>query len=109
MKTEGGCIHVEVAYAPPGEQIVMCLRLPAGARVEDAVRGSGILDRCPEIDLDGASVGIFGRRVRLETPLSDRDRVEIYRPLVMHAREARRRRIREKRAAGATTRQGGLR
>lgn len=99
MKAESGFIHVEVAYARPGEQIVLSLRLPEGARIGDAIRGSGILERCPEIELEAASIGIFGRLAPLETPLRDRDRVEIYRPLVAHARDARRRRVAEKRAA----------
>lgn len=86
MKAESSFIHVEVAYARPGEQIVLSLRLPEGARIGDAIRGSGILERCPEIELEAASIGIFGRLAPLETPLRDRDRVEIYRPLVAHAR-----------------------
>ena len=92
----GVCMRVEVAYAPPGEQIVVCVQVNQGARVADAVRASGILAHHPEIDLTSASVGVFGLPAQLDTLLRDRDRVEIYRPLVADAREARRRRAREK-------------
>jgi putative ubiquitin-RnfH superfamily antitoxin RatB of RatAB toxin-antitoxin module len=74
--------------------------------VEDAIHGSGILERCPEIELDKVHVGIYGRLVALETLLRDRDRVEIYRPLVVHARDARRQRARERRARAAAA--GGV-
>ncbi|MCW5622474.1 MAG: RnfH family protein, partial [Burkholderiales bacterium] len=36
--------------------------------------------------------GIWGRRVSLDEPLRDRDRVEIYRPLLCDPKEVRRRR-----------------
>jgi hypothetical protein len=101
MTADSVPIGIEVAYAPPGELIVLHLRLPQGARVEEAIRASGILERCPEIRLDDVHVGIYGRLVALETPLRDRDRVEIYRPLVVHARDARRRRARERKARAA--------
>jgi putative ubiquitin-RnfH superfamily antitoxin RatB of RatAB toxin-antitoxin module len=93
---QGACMRVEVAYAPPGEQIVVCVQLRQGARVADAIRASGILGQHPEVDLTSASVGVFGRPAQLDTLLRDRDRVEIYRPLVADAKEARRQRAREK-------------
>jgi putative ubiquitin-RnfH superfamily antitoxin RatB of RatAB toxin-antitoxin module len=99
MTTPGAPIRVEVAYALPGEQIVVCVEMSVGARVEDAIRASGILASCPDLDLRTACVGVFGRAVRLETPLRDRDRVEIYRPLVADAKEVRRQRARERMAA----------
>lgn len=92
-------LYVEVAYAPPGEQMVLRVRLSEGARVFDAIQASGILERHPEIDLTRNRIGVFGRLVRLDTLLRDRDRVEIYRPLVADSKEARRRRARERKAA----------
>jgi putative ubiquitin-RnfH superfamily antitoxin RatB of RatAB toxin-antitoxin module len=92
-------IHVEVAYAPFGRQLVLGVRLEQGARVADAIGASGVLARHPEIDLKTASVGVFGRLAQLDTPLRDRDRVEIYRPIVADAREARRERARARKAA----------
>jgi hypothetical protein len=48
----------------------------------------------PDIDVATVPVGIFGRRVERDRILTDGDRVEIYRPLVADAKEARRRRAR---------------
>jgi len=39
-------------------------------------------------------VGIFGKVVEEDAPLTDGDRVEIYRPLAADPKEARRRRAR---------------
>jgi putative ubiquitin-RnfH superfamily antitoxin RatB of RatAB toxin-antitoxin module len=45
-------------------------------------------------------VGIYGRQVRLDTPLRDRDRVEVLRPLESDPKELRRARASKKRGAG---------
>lgn len=88
----GSGIRVEVAYAAPHVQAVAIeVTLDPGATVEEAIRRSGILARFPEIDLARNRVGIFGEPARLNDPLRDNDRVEIYRPLVADPREARRR------------------
>jgi hypothetical protein len=63
------------------------LELPSGAAVRDAVRASGF-------GTENQAVGIFGKRVALDHPLAEGDRVEIYRPLAMDPKEARRRRAR---------------
>ncbi len=86
-------IHVEVAYARPDVQVLLPVELEAGATVEEAVRRSGVLERFPEIDLGGRNkVGIWGRVTRLNQPLRDGDRVEIYRPLIADPKEVRRQR-----------------
>lgn len=83
---------VEVVYALSLEQDCCPLELPAGACVREAITQSGVLERHPEIDLQAQAVGIWGRRVSLDEPLRDRDRVEIYRPLRCDPKEVRRRR-----------------
>lgn len=100
----GAGICVEVVYALPEEQMVSSVSLPEGSRVADAIHASGILASHPEIDLTTASVGVFGRLARLDTTLRDRDRVEVYRPLVADAKEARRRRAREGKRGGRSAR-----
>ena len=96
---QGGYMHIEVAYALPGEQVVLRVRVPQGAQVLEAIRVSGVLASYPQIDLATASVGVFGGLVRLDMPLRDRDRVEIYRPLVADAKQVRRQRAKERKAA----------
>lgn len=85
-------MRVDVVYAEARAQWVLDVELPAGATVEQAIRASGILSRLPTIDLARNAVGIHGNRARLTDPLQDGDRVEIYRPLIVDPKEARRRR-----------------
>lgn len=83
-------ISVEVAYAQPGRQHLLPLRLSPGATLGEAIRRSGILERCPEIDLAKNRVGVFGKLARADRVLKDGDRVEIYRPLIGDPKEIRR-------------------
>jgi len=83
-------MRVEVVYATPEAEDVTGLDLPDRATVADALAASGIARRHPGIDL--SRLGIFGRRVTGDAPLAERDRVEIYRPLAVDPKEARRRR-----------------
>lgn len=83
-------IRIEVVYALPEKQYLCRLTLPAGSCVEQAIERSGLLAQCSEIDLSKNKVGIFSRPVRLDQPLHDGDRVEIYRPLIADPRELRR-------------------
>jgi putative ubiquitin-RnfH superfamily antitoxin RatB of RatAB toxin-antitoxin module len=78
-------MKVEVVYARPEGAQVVRLDLPSGATVRDAVLASGF-------KMENQAVGIFGKRLPLDHPLADGDRVEIYRPLAMDPKEARRRR-----------------
>ncbi|CAG4883320.1 Protein RnfH [Georgfuchsia toluolica] len=85
-------IDVQVAYALPERQDLVSISLPAGATLQSAVEASGLLLKYPEIDLAGGSFGVYSRISRLDTILRDRDRVEIYRPLIADPKEVRRRR-----------------
>jgi putative ubiquitin-RnfH superfamily antitoxin RatB of RatAB toxin-antitoxin module len=90
-------IRVEVVYALPRRAQRVALELDAGASVRDAIRASGLIERNREIDLARDGAGVFGRRVKLDAPLADGDRVELYRPLVADPKDARRRRVMKKR------------
>jgi len=94
---ESSNLLVEVAYALPDQQVLLELEVEEGTTVRQAIERSGILRRYPGIQLARGCVGIFGRRVELDAPLRDGDRVEIYRPLVADPREARRRRVKRSR------------
>lgn len=84
-------IHVEVAYALRERQALVAVEIEEGATIEEAVQRSGILKTFPEIDLQRAKVGIFGRPVALDERMREGDRVEIYRPLIADPKEVRRR------------------
>ena len=96
-------INIEVVYALPGEQLLLRKSVPAGTTVADAVRASGVLDKHPEIDLDRNKLGIFGRLTKADAVLRDKDRVEIYRPLIADPKEVRRKRAEE----GKVMKKGG--
>ncbi len=89
-------IFVEVAYALPEEQVLLGLDVPEGTTVEQAVKLSGILERFPNIDLAKNKIGIFGKVTKPDTVLREKDRVEIYRPLIADPKESRRRRAEKK-------------
>ncbi|GLQ75052.1 RnfH family protein [Vibrio penaeicida] len=85
-------IHVEVVYALPQEQRVITLAVEAEMTVQEIIEQSGVLDIYPEIDLAKNKVGIFSRNIKLNSTVLDRDRIEIYRPLLADPKEIRRKR-----------------
>lgn len=83
---------VEVAYSPrAGEVEVVALQLPPGATVADALRASGLLAK-HGLDEAALRTGVWCKPKEAGTLLRDRDRVEIYRPLRVDPKEARRQR-----------------
>lgn len=96
MAEQGPKLQVEVAYARPDAQLIIPLEVAPGTTVQQAIELSGILEQFPEIDLAQNKVGIFGKITRGDTELRERDRVEIYRPLIADPKESRRRRASKK-------------
>jgi len=91
-------IAVVVAYSPAAQRVdQVVLSLPSGATVQDALAASGLLQRHGEIDLALNKVGVWGRLRPLDSPLREGDRVEVYRPLKVDPKEARRQRYRSHR------------
>lgn len=96
-------IDIEVVYALPQQQMLRQLSVPAGTTAGQAVALSGIGEGFPEINLAHNKLGIFGKLVKAEAVLRDRDRVEIYRPLLADPKEVRRQRA----AEGKAMKRGG--
>lgn len=96
-------IQVEVAYALPQVQMLVPVMVEEGATVEAAIRQSGLLEKFPEIDLSTARVGIWNKASELTAILREKDRVEIYRPLIADPKEVRRKRAEE----GKVMKKGG--
>jgi uncharacterized protein len=94
-------LSIEVCYALPNEQVLIPVELPEGATVQQALDASGILQRCPQIDLATQKVGVFGKLKPLDAVLADHDRVEIYRPLIVDPKAARQRRVEKTRKEGS--------
>jgi len=78
-------MRVELVQAHADRAAIVKLDLPAGATVRDALAAAGI---------DAQRVGIFGKRVSSDARLADGDRVEVYRPLQIDPKQARRQRAR---------------
>ncbi len=101
MSIESEMIHVDVVYALPQEQRVLNLVVDKSMTVEEIIKTSGILSLYPEIDLKENKVGVFSRNVKLDSTVRDRDRIEIYRPLLADPKEIRRKRVEQQRAEAA--------
>jgi len=93
-----GVLEVEVVYATPQRQARYALRVNSGATLADAIRACGVLEDFPEIDLARNRVGIHGALAKGAQVLRDGDRVEIYRPLSADPKEARRARVKRRKA-----------
>lgn len=89
-------IAIEVVYGDCKNQALISLKVDQNSTVEEAIIQSGILEQYPHIDLHQQAVGIFSKKVALSDPLSQGDRIEIYRPLTIDPKEARRRRSKKK-------------
>ncbi len=82
-------LNIGVAFAAPGTEAIVHLTLPVGATVAQAVAASGL---CERLALSPATIGyaIHGQRVDMDTPLVEGDRIELTRPLIADAKQARR-------------------
>ena len=83
-------VHVEIVYAQADEQVLLALNVNEDATIAQAITQSGLLDQFSELAMDSLQVGIFSRKATLDTLLQSGDRIEIYRPLTIDPKEARR-------------------
>lgn len=86
-------LEIEVVYGLPDKQVLKKMNVQNGCTAREAVCQSGLDEIFSELDLQTAPLGIFGKSVKDETLLRDKDRIEIYRPLLIDPKEARRKRI----------------
>ena len=89
-------IQVQVCYATALREYFRDLAVEQGTTIEQAIVLSGVLQDIPGIDLALQPVGLYGKKRPLDTVLRERDRIEIYRPLVADPKESRRRRADKK-------------
>lgn len=84
-------LTVTVSFSPrAGEVDEQVVSIRPGATVGDALAASGLQARHPEIELHALPLGVWGVRCDAGRLLSARDRVEVYRPLTVDPKEARR-------------------
>lgn len=91
-------LSIEIAYALPQRQELVHVLLPTGSTVQQAIEASGLMQKYAEINLKKNKVGVFGKLTKLDAPLRNRDRVEIYRPLLADPKEVRKKRADEGKA-----------
>ena len=83
---------VEVAYALSNKQSLISLEVEEGTTIKEAIEASGVLDTYNQIDLTKDKVGIFSKFAKLDTVLREKDRIEIYRPLIADPKKVRKER-----------------
>lgn len=103
MVVANNSISILLAYAAGSvdkDQFLIEMKLPCGATVKDALEQASLMPwfsaLLARVGADDASVlmqqplGLFGQRVGLDTVLHPHDRLEIYRPLKIDPKQARR-------------------
>lgn len=90
MAEEKTSFSVEVVFALPRRQALVTVTLEEGATVSDAIAQSSLSSLFPDWDIGKCAVGVWGRIAARDQRLQQGDRVEIYRPLLIDPREARR-------------------
>jgi uncharacterized protein len=88
-------IEIEVLYALPERAVVRTFRLAPSAKVADALRLAAADPAFAGIDIAAAPVGLYGKLVSPEQTLQEGDRIEIYRPLALDPKAARRARAKQ--------------
>jgi uncharacterized protein len=102
-------ISVTLAYSPaPREVVEKELVLPVLSKVQDALKFANLADFATD---EHYTLGIWGKKTTLNHVLQDLDRLELYRPLKVDPKVARRERFQKQgaRTTGlfAKTRVGG--
>ena len=83
--------RVELVWSPlAGDVQHRWLEVEEGVTLAAALRGCADFMAAHREPLEALRVGIWGRLRPLNTPLRERDRIEVYRPLTVDPKEARR-------------------
>ncbi|SBR51932.1 MULTISPECIES: RnfH family protein [unclassified Halomonas] len=96
---------IEVAFGLPHKQRLVALNVPPGTTARDAVALADLPRLFPELPretFDDAPLGIFGQALRdpARHNVAPGDRVEVYRPLLIDPKAARRARA-KRQASGS--------
>lgn len=83
-------MRVEVVFALPDRQELLVVELPDGSSVGTAIEKSRLARQFPDVDFDALQAGVWGKPTARSHVVKEGDRVELYRPLAMDPREARR-------------------
>lgn len=87
-------LTVSVCFSGGARQCVECVvQVPVGSCITDAIRASKVLEGLSDAAVDDLQTGIWGRKLAPDQVLRDGDRVELYRPLKVDPKVARRERF----------------
>lgn len=96
-------LAISVCYASDKHEWLRPMQVEQGTTIGEAIERSGVLEAFPDINLTTQAVGIYAKKKTLETVLRERDRIEIYRPLVADPKDSRRKRAARKSGAADTS------
>ena len=91
-------MKIEVLYALPTHQHQLPIELPDGATIGQALEHLAQLPECSGWEMDESAIGVFGQLRPMESVLQSGDRLELYRPLLVDPKTARRLRAESQRA-----------
>ncbi|MDH4047741.1 MAG: RnfH family protein [Gammaproteobacteria bacterium] len=88
--TSGALISIEIVFADATKQELLKLNVPVGTTVAEAISFSLLAELFPEQDFNKLPTGIWGKPVARQRRVAEGDRIELYRPLAIDPRQARR-------------------
>jgi hypothetical protein len=83
-------VRATVVYCAPDRQWIIGVEVPAGSSLRDAVVASGLPACVPQLDPAALDLGVFNRPRHPDEPVREGDRIEVYRPLAIDPKQARR-------------------
>lgn len=83
-------LRVTVVYCARDRQWIVGVEVPAGSTLRDAVLASGLPQRVPGLDPAALDLGVFNELRKADEAVRDGDRIEVYRPLAIDPKQARR-------------------
>jgi len=93
-------IEIELVLASAERQRLLSIQVSEGLTVAEVISQSGVEQEFPDEHIDDLAVGIWGKLVGRNHIVRDGDRIELYRPLQIDPREARRQLARAGRSMG---------
>lgn len=96
-------VKVELVYALPEQQTLLSFSVPEGTTLDQAIALSDIQEHHPDLDLSALKAGLFGKVAPRTLVLREKDRIELYRPLIADPKEIRKQRA----EAGKKMKKGG--
>jgi putative ubiquitin-RnfH superfamily antitoxin RatB of RatAB toxin-antitoxin module len=87
-------MHISIVYSPIRREVRQwSVELPEGSKLWQALESCGLFSAFPELGANSPLLGLWGKRALYSDLLDDGDRVEVYRPLKVDPKVARRKRF----------------